>query len=205
MTRKTKTREREGVALATDSEPALSGNGDQAKREPRSALTFMLGGMPEFQRTVTVGPLDTENRPDAPHDEQVEVILAVDSYEQRLNARFVDAKAKVGEQVPTEYHERHLGDRFYLDLRDLPRLLDGGAVRLPEELEVDTFLDERAAALEAQRAELELERKRRTTELREDIRREALERDAAARAKSAQQAAEAEAAAAEEREAASNS
>jgi len=164
---------------------------DEAPSEP---LTFLLGPpeIPDFQRTVTVGPLDTDHVPDAPQDEQVEVILAADVFDQVLNRRYYEAKRKIGQQVPRDFHERHLGDRFLLDTRQLPRLLESGAVRLPEELEVDSSLDEQAAELEAQRAEIEQERTQRTSELRDQARREALERDAAVRANAAEMAAEAE-------------
>ncbi|MEK6271381.1 MAG: hypothetical protein AABM42_01875 [Actinomycetota bacterium] len=115
---------------------------------------------------VTVKPLDTVNIPDAAENEREEVVCLVDSFEQILNARFAEAKHRVGVDLDLELFTRTRGDRFWLDVRDLPRLLQIGGVATPEQLTADDDLDAEAAELEARRAEVERERVERREKLR---------------------------------------
>lgn len=89
-------------------------------------------------------------------------MLATHSYGQLANARYRAAKARQGKQIEPDWIERTLGDRFFVDSLDVPRLLVTGTVRLPEEIEADMELDAQAAELEAERIEVERERAERT-------------------------------------------
>ncbi|MEK6328254.1 MAG: hypothetical protein AABM66_12140 [Actinomycetota bacterium] len=105
-------------------------------------------------------PPGTELVCDAPEDQRVEVVLAVDSFDQILNRRFHAQKLVEGVNVPLRVAERHRGERFELDQLDLDRLLTSESVELPNEAEDRAALDARVAELEAERREVEAEHER---------------------------------------------
>lgn len=104
---------------------------------------------------------------DAPEDQQVEVLLRADSFNQYTNARAREEKGAVGIQLPQHLRKRVKGDRFMLDVADLSRLLAAEAVELPQDAEAFEELDQRVADLEAERAKLEAERETRRAEIQQ--------------------------------------
>jgi hypothetical protein len=145
-------------------------------------LTFVVDSpFPHLRETVTVGELDTVNLPDCAETERVEVILLGSLFDQILNQRFMEAKRRVGKEIEPEFCRRTLGDRFWLDTTQLPRLLKFGSVTTPDQLATDDDLDGQAAELEVRRAEIERERVERQEELRRKLEAKAQEQSAEAR------------------------
>lgn len=103
---------------------------------------------------IQVRPLDTDLVPDAPDEDRREVVMLADSWQQRLNARGQLSKLENdGVRLPDKRVERTRGDRFLVDVQDLPRLLACEVVALPADLDAESDFNARAAELEAQRVE----------------------------------------------------
>jgi hypothetical protein len=117
-------------------------------------------------RIIPVEPRDDVQVPDTPPEERADVVAVIHEVPQVLNARLRHVGMADGKDIPEPDIERHEAERFWIDVLELPRLLELGAVKEVSVLEAEQAHREKQAALEAEHLANEGELDERIAKLR---------------------------------------